>query len=161
MEIRLEAIIRDNRDQLGNKYHRDFSYIPNESDIPLFPVKYGMSDMDRDAATGHNPTFSTSDEENVRFKVVVDGSWYFVGEDGFVWYAPSWGDSSDMAGVAACCVAAYDLWFHDDNDLKEATNYGWYLARRLSDLFWHKSGEADITDKQVKTVIWRNTDSPN
>lgn len=160
-DLWLEGLVRYNRDMLGRRYYRDISYIPNESDIELFPVKYDMSESDRDAATGHNPTFSITDEENVRFKMVVDGSWYFVGEDGFVWYAPSWGDSSDMAGVAACCVAAYDLWFHDGDDLKEATNYGWYLARVLSQKVWDESGEADIADKQPRAVIWHDTVNPN
>jgi hypothetical protein len=135
----LKALIADNRDMLGRRYYDDISYIPTESDMSELPVK------------------STIDfpEWNVRSApiAVFDGCVYFAGPDGFVWYCPEVSEIPDQSYFDACgtyCVAAYDLWFFDADDpdeaecLKRNENYGWYLARSLSDLHYRmNSGNTD------------------
>lgn len=135
MNKRDEGLIRDNRDMLGRKYYSDLSYVPNESDIERFPVKYGMSDSDRNEACGHNPNFArVSDTKgwNVQFVMKDDGVTYFAGPDGFVWYLPD----VEYDWNLAYCVAAFDLNFHGEIVPLEAINFGWYLARYLSDMTW-------------------------
>jgi|ERR1051325_1805378 hypothetical protein len=141
----LEGLIRDNKGMLGRRYYSDISYIPDESDMKDFPVKYGMTDNDRKECEGHNPDFarvSGTEGWKVRFVTVQDGVAYFAGPDGFVWYAPDGPIEVDTLNSylsewdCAYCVAAFDLHFNGDPVPFEAINYGWYLARVLSQKVW-------------------------
>lgn len=151
----VKALIADNRDVLGRRYYDDISYIPTESDMSELPVKYGMTQYDRDEAASTIPSFkSTIDfpEWNVRSApiAVFDGCVYFAGPDGFVWFCPEPTEIPDQSYFDACgtySIAAYDLWFLDADDPEEAEclkrneNYGWYLARSLSDLHYRMNSD--------------------
>lgn len=153
----LEGLIRDNRDMLGRRYYSDIAYIPLDEDIERFPVKYGMSDSDRNEACGHNPNFArVSDTMGWNVQLVTKDSnvTYFAGPDGFVWFLPDDPGSDHSDWNVGYCVAAFDLNFHGKTVPLEAINYGWYLARVLSDMTWMREMGIRGPDSQLKSPTW-------
>lgn len=166
----MNALIADNADMLGRRYYWDISYIPTITDQFVMPVKYGMSDLDRNEAESHNPSWSDSDVRNgkdVRFSTIDDGTYYFAGKDGFVWTVMKRDDMPDRSELddatdlseydwyTAVCVAASDMHHSGKNVPHEAINYGWYLARKLSHLVWTNQTNENI---QTKLDSTDNTD---
>lgn len=163
---RLKGLIADNRDMLGRTYVAGFGYIPTESDMSDLPVKYGATEYDWKQTIGHHPVYSEVNVSDVRFMVKLDDVYYFAGNDGCVWSVmprawmgeedilPDMSDLTTFAWYTAEPVACTDMHHRSEEDRTipyEMVDYGWYVARVLSEKVWMSEG---------KDGNWCKSDTP-